>query len=355
MSVLHSVAIRLARGVVTGLRAPRMSRCAAGPERGGYSGPLLENRARPPPLVWTSRALHGSQPGDAGQGLRAVVSGHQELPPGPDRGAPRQREPALPKLGSPRTGGVPRQGGSATGAPATRGSTPARRACGMPGAGSLEHRPASAPRPWERRGCGAADHWRRSTAAATAVGAGDRGSAQAAPAPPLPGQPARPSARRASSRLAPQSRPCRCSLQVGVLAAEGPTEPTRRCPRRGWGHCARLKGRGLRARAGGQPCFGPSRHPRSPGAPLAGSPGRQGGWRAAGPVQPGSEVGGGVWVTVPARRLPSPSLSGNSTARLAAAFLRAAGHPRSPRLLGIGAGLGGRTDVIVSGEPNPRG
>lgn len=58
----------------------------------------------------------------------------------------------------------------------------------------------------------------------------------------------------------------------------------------------------------------------------------------------------------PLATLPSPSLLGNSglLAR-ALAFLRAARHPRSAWLPRIEARVGRRTDVIVSGEPNPRG
>lgn len=145
---------------------------------------------------WEPGRVHLCWPGRAGtlvrrlgpempvQGLQGGDLRNRRFPRGPGRG-----------IGTPRVGGSVRRVRSSPGDAvrgARLGGSASRRwfhsrLASQPGAGSPERRPASAPRPWERRGCGAADHWRRSAAAAAAVGAGDRGSApQPARAPVRP-------------------------------------------------------------------------------------------------------------------------------------------------------------------------
>lgn len=156
-----------------------------------------------------------------------MIFGHRGFHGGLDGGDPRHRDPAHQRLSAP-TRGFPRdsvrgapQGGSAARALTAEGSTPAQPA--SQGRGAQSAAPPARPARG-RGGAAAAAHWRRSTAAAAAVGTGDRGFAQAAPAPLLACHPARQSAGQGS--LPPPAAAAAESavpptFQVGVLAAEG--------------------------------------------------------------------------------------------------------------------------------------
>lgn len=202
-----------------------------------------------------------------------------------------------------------------------------------PGAGSRERRPASAPRPWERRGCGAADHWRRT------------------PPPPPP--------RWVQETAAPRRRRPRLGSPAGPRARPpGPSPASRRCQRTIGCTAARLPGRcpscggdtrsrttvpaprpggivrGRRAedpqgRAAGQPGFGPPRHRSLPGVPLAGER------EVAVTIPPRGRGGRGLLGHGP-RSPPSPPPRGGE--------FRAPGSPArmlpAPRLLGWKLGQG---------------
>lgn len=168
---------------------------------------------------------------------------------GLDGGDPGHRDPAHRRLGAP-TRGFPRdsvrgapQGGSAARALTAAGSTPAQptsRGRGARSAAPLE-RPARG-----RGGAAAAAHWRRSTAAAAAVGywrprLGAGGARASAPLPsstPVRGLGQSPASRRGRRRIrGASSLPGRCpscrgdpwsgqdcarTVARGIVGSEGP-------------------------------------------------------------------------------------------------------------------------------------
>lgn len=178
-----------------------------------------------------------------------------------------------------------------------------------PGAGSPERRPASAPRPWERRGCGAEDHWRRRAAAA--VRAGDHSSAQAAPV--LRASGASSSLRAGRIARAVSHRDLPLALQVSVSR-----------PRGGYPVLAARPGGIVRVQraedpgdnAGGQPQPQAPKASPSPEAPQLGSAEA----RMAKSVPSAVRVVGGTGVTVPAHRPPSLPAAARESGFLVHAF-----------------------------------
>lgn len=141
------------------------------PECRSLSRPLLSSPGLASLLDWTRGRI--ARPDQ-------VLPGDRSLYPS----GSRERLPGTRQTLEPARSGC---GGHAAGQPRAHGIDLGWRVNRSRGAGSPERRPASGPRPWERRGCGAEDHWRRRAAAA--VRAGDRSSAQAAPVPAPPEPP----------------------------------------------------------------------------------------------------------------------------------------------------------------------